>query len=148
MPPPGEWCAAYAKARVRDAIDFPMAGVAAALRRDGDVIGGLRMAITGTNSAPLMIDTGELVGRAWGDDAAATLALALRKKANVLRTTMAGPKARRRAMQGMARRLMDTVLDACRERGIRAVVLHASPDGRPLYESLGFSSTNEMRLML
>jgi 4-hydroxybenzoyl-CoA reductase subunit beta len=109
LPPPGEWRAAYAKARVRDAIDFPMAGVAAALRRDGDVIGGLRMAITGTNSAPLMIDTGELVGRAWSDDAAATLALALRKKANVLRTTMAGPKARRRAMQGMARRLMDTL---------------------------------------
>jgi 4-hydroxybenzoyl-CoA reductase subunit beta len=109
LPPPGEWRAAYAKARVRDAIDFPMAGVAAALRRDGDVIGGLRMAITGTNSAPLMIDTGELVGRAWSDDAAATLALALRKKANVLRTTMAGVKARRRAMQGMARRLMDTL---------------------------------------
>lgn len=109
LPPPGKWRAAYAKARVRDAIDFPMAGVAASLRRDGDVIGGLRMAITGTNSAPLMIDTGELVGRAWSDDAAATLALALRKKANVLRTTMAGPKARRRAMQGMARRLMDTL---------------------------------------
>ena len=109
LPPPGEWRAAYAKARVRDAIDFPMAGVAASLLRDGDVIGGLKMAITGTNSAPLMINTGELVGRAWGDDAAATLALALRKKANVLRTTMAGVKARRRAMQGMARRLMDTL---------------------------------------
>jgi 4-hydroxybenzoyl-CoA reductase subunit beta len=109
LPPPGEWRAAYAKARVRDAIDFPLAGVAVALRRDGDVIGGLRVAITGTNSAPLMIDTGDLVGRAWGDDAAAALALALRKKANVLRTTMSGPKARRRAMQGMARRLVDTL---------------------------------------
>jgi 4-hydroxybenzoyl-CoA reductase subunit beta len=73
------------------------------------VIGDLKVAITGTNSAPLMIDTGELIGRAWNDDAAAKLAQALRKKANVLRTTMAGPKARRRAMQGMARRLMDTL---------------------------------------
>ncbi len=29
-----------------------------------------------------------------------------------------------------------------------AVILHASPDGRVLYESLGFAATNEMRLML
>jgi 4-hydroxybenzoyl-CoA reductase subunit beta len=94
---------------VRDAVDFPLAGVAAALKRDGDVIGGLRIAITGTNSAPLMIDTDELVGRAWNDEAAAILALALRAKANVLRTTVGGPKSRRRALQGMARRLMDTL---------------------------------------
>ncbi len=109
LPPPGSRRTAYAKARVRDAVDFPMAGVAVSLRRDGDVIGDLKVAITGTNSAPLMIDTGELIGRAWNDDTAAKLAQALRKKANVLRTTMAGPKARRRAMQGMARRLMDTL---------------------------------------
>jgi 4-hydroxybenzoyl-CoA reductase subunit beta len=109
LPPPGSWRAAYVKTRVRDAVDFPLAGVAAALKRDGDVIGGLRIAITGTNSAPLMIDTDELVGRAWNDEAAAILALALRAKANVLRTTVGGPKSRRRALQGMARRLMDTL---------------------------------------
>lgn len=50
--------------------------------------------------------------------------------------------------QGIARHLMGTVLDACRERGVRAVILHASPEGRALYESLGFAPTNEMRLML
>lgn len=55
------------------------------------------------------------------------------------------PEWRRR---GIARELMNTVLEACRERGIRAVILHASPEGRALYESLGFSPTNEMRLML
>jgi 4-hydroxybenzoyl-CoA reductase subunit beta len=109
LPPPSGWRAAYVKTRVRDAVDFPLAGVAAALKRDGDVIGGLRIAITGTNSAPLMIDTDELVGRAWNDEAAAILALALRAKANVLRTTVGGPKSRRRALQGMARRLMDTL---------------------------------------
>jgi GNAT superfamily N-acetyltransferase len=53
------------------------------------------------------------------------------------------PHARR---LGLARRLMDKALAWCRDNGIRAVILHASPDGRPLYESLGFSSTNEMRL--
>lgn len=55
------------------------------------------------------------------------------------------PEWRRR---GIARELMHAVLDACRERGIRAVILHASPEGRALYESLGFMPTNEMRLIL
>lgn len=48
--------------------------------------------------------------------------------------------------QGIARRLMEIALDWCRANGIRAVILHASAEGRTLYESLGFRSTNEMRL--
>jgi benzoate-CoA ligase len=107
LPPPGDWRASYAKARVRDAVDFPLAGVAVALRRDGGVIGDVRVAITGTNSAPLMIDTGKLVGCAWDAEAAAALAAALRKKANILRTTVVGAKYRRRAMQEMVRKLVD-----------------------------------------
>lgn len=109
VPPPGTWHAAYAKARVRDAVDFPLAGVAVALRREGNAIAGLKVAITGTNSAPLAIDTTGLIGRAWDGETATVLAAALKKTANALRTTVTGPKYRRRAMQGMARRLMDTV---------------------------------------
>lgn len=55
------------------------------------------------------------------------------------------PEWRRR---GIARELMSIVLDACRKREIRAVILHASPEGRALYASLGFAPTNEMRLIL
>jgi GNAT superfamily N-acetyltransferase len=47
---------------------------------------------------------------------------------------------------GLARLLMQTALGWCQDNGIRAVILHSSADGRPLYESLGFKSTNEMRL--
>lgn len=47
---------------------------------------------------------------------------------------------------GLARALMETALGWCRDNGIRAVILHASSDGRRLYEALGFKSTNEMRL--
>jgi hypothetical protein len=36
----------------------------------------------------------------------------------------------------------------CREQGYKTVALHASDEGRPLYESLGFQPTNEMRLHL
>ncbi|MBI3742580.1 MAG: GNAT family N-acetyltransferase, partial [Chloroflexi bacterium] len=46
----------------------------------------------------------------------------------------------------LARKLTTTILDWCRANNIRTVILHASDDGRALYESLGFKPTNEMRL--
>jgi len=48
--------------------------------------------------------------------------------------------------RGIGEALMRTLLDALEERGIRRVVLHASVEGRGLYERLGFVATNEMRL--
>lgn len=107
LPPPGARRAAYAKARVRDAIDFPLAGVAVALARDQGVLSALRIAITGMNSAPLLVDVDMIVGRPWDQETAALLTQALRGRANALATTLVGPKYRRRAMQGLARRLMD-----------------------------------------
>jgi GNAT superfamily N-acetyltransferase len=50
--------------------------------------------------------------------------------------------------RGLARRLMAAMLDWCRAQDLQAVSLHASAEGRPLYEALGFEPTNEMRLML
>ena len=40
---------------------------------------------------------------------------------------------------------MRELLSWCRANGVESVVLHASPEGRPLYEQLGFTPTNEMR---
>jgi GNAT superfamily N-acetyltransferase len=48
--------------------------------------------------------------------------------------------------RGVAAALMRTVLDGLAASGVRRVVLHASDDGRHLYERLGFAPTNEMRL--
>ncbi len=48
--------------------------------------------------------------------------------------------------QGIARRLVKTMIERCRAEGFTAVALHASKEGRPLYESFGFQPTNEMRL--
>ena len=48
--------------------------------------------------------------------------------------------------RGVAEALMRTLLDALALRGIRRIVLHASAEGRRLYERLGFEPTNEMRL--
>lgn len=50
--------------------------------------------------------------------------------------------------RGLARRLMATIIDWCRAEGMRSLYLHASDDGRPLYEQIGFTPTNEMRLDL
>ena len=55
------------------------------------------------------------------------------------------PEFRRR---GIAREIMSMLIDWCRAQGFQSVNLHASSDGRPLYEQLGFEATNEMRLGL
>ena len=106
LPPQAGWVAGYAKLRVRESVDFPLAGIACAVQRDGDRLAGLRMAITGTNSAPLAV-VADLAGAAWDDAAAQVLVAAIRKTANVLKTTSVGPKYRRRVLLAAARRLAD-----------------------------------------
>ena len=46
--------------------------------------------------------------------------------------------------QGLARQLLAAIIDWAPGAGIVRLVLHASADGRPLYESLGFQAGNEM----
>ncbi len=46
--------------------------------------------------------------------------------------------------KGIARRLMETVLSEARRRNIRVLTLHASDEGRQLYEKLGFRQSREM----
>jgi GNAT superfamily N-acetyltransferase len=50
--------------------------------------------------------------------------------------------------KGLARWLMEAALYWCRANGIDFVILHASAEGRALYESLGFRDGNEMRVKL
>ena len=50
--------------------------------------------------------------------------------------------------KGIARKLMETMIGWCHKQGFGSVVLHASEEGRPLYQKLGFQATNEMRLLL
>ncbi len=50
--------------------------------------------------------------------------------------------------RGIARALMEKMIAWCRAHGFANVGLHASDEGRPLYEKLGFQPTNEMRLDL
>jgi GNAT superfamily N-acetyltransferase len=47
--------------------------------------------------------------------------------------------------QGLARRLLESILTWARSVGLESLVLHAAPDAKSLYETLGFVTTNEMR---
>ena len=48
--------------------------------------------------------------------------------------------------RGIARQVMLTIMAWLKEQRFRGVNLHASAEGRHLYEKLGFEATNEMRL--
>ena len=111
LPPAGNWRVGYEKARVRDAVDFPLAGVAVALQREGERIAGLRVAITGTNSAPLAVPTESFVGQNWSPELAAALGEAVRKTSNVLQTTTLAVKYRRRVLVKLTGRLAATLWD-------------------------------------
>ncbi|MFA6020893.1 MAG: 4-hydroxybenzoyl-CoA reductase subunit beta [Rhodospirillales bacterium] len=109
IPPQAGWLSAYEKARVREAIEFPLAGVAVALKKEGGKIAGLRVAITGTNSAPLMVPVDELIGQVWNASAAETLAKSVRKISNVLKSTVSSVKYRRRMALALARKLTEAL---------------------------------------
>lgn len=55
------------------------------------------------------------------------------------------PEYRRR---GLARRLMAEAVAEAKRRGLRFMILHATDQGRPLYESLGWTDTAEMALII
>ena len=50
--------------------------------------------------------------------------------------------------QGLATQMMRAIMAWCHDHGILTITLHASDQGRPIYESLGFDQTNEMRIIL
>ena len=64
------------------------------------------------------------------------------RRGNILNVYTAKDYRRR----GLARELMDAILSWCRENGYDTIILHASQEGRALYEAMGFQPTNEMRL--
>jgi GNAT superfamily N-acetyltransferase len=55
------------------------------------------------------------------------------------------PRHRRR---GLARKILETIVEWCRCNGFKTLTLHAVDASRPLYESMGFKPTTEMRMFL
>ena len=50
--------------------------------------------------------------------------------------------------KGLARQIAQRAIEHCKAQGIKRIGLGASAAGKPLYESLGFQPTSEMRLEL
>jgi 4-hydroxybenzoyl-CoA reductase subunit beta len=97
----------YRKARARGAIDFPLAGVACALRIDSGVLRELRVALTGTNARPLLLTgTDALVGHAVDDASLAALGKLVQKQASPMRTTVTQSNYRRQVASVIAQRLV------------------------------------------
>ncbi len=102
----------YDKVRVRRSIDYPLAGVAAGVVREGGVLAELRLAFTGTNPRPLRLeDTGALHGRAPDDEAMERLNRLVRKQVMAMRTTFTSGHYRRHAAGVLARRLVRRLFD-------------------------------------
>jgi len=94
----------YAKSRVRSAIDFPLASVAVGLRRDGDAVAELRVALTGTNSMPLLVEgTEELTGAPLNDAMLEGLDDLIRKQIQPMNSTFTPPGYRRRVVANLTR---------------------------------------------
>ena len=97
----------YRKARVRGAMDFPLAGVACALAvRDG-ALRELRVALTGTNARPIVLTgTDALLGRPADEGVLASLGKLVQKQASPMRTSVTQPNYRRQVAAVLAQRLV------------------------------------------
>ena len=49
----------YMKLRIRGSIDYPLAGVAVAIKKNGGLVEDARVAITAVNPAPLLVKGAE-----------------------------------------------------------------------------------------
>ncbi|HXX09821.1 MAG TPA: 4-hydroxybenzoyl-CoA reductase subunit beta [Pseudolabrys sp.] len=102
-PPPS----AYAKIRVREAIDFPLAGVAVAITAPGSIVVSLKIALTGTNSRPFVLaGTEAFTGRSVDEKLLQEIERLVQKQAQPMRTTLTSANYRRVTAAALARRLM------------------------------------------
>ena len=97
----------YRKARVRGAMDFPLAGVAVSLTRNEARIAQVRVALTGTNSHPLLLaGTEALAGRVVDDETLAMLGKLVAKQVSPMRTTVTASNYRRQVASVLAQRVL------------------------------------------
>jgi 4-hydroxybenzoyl-CoA reductase subunit beta len=105
--PPNELVSGYRKACVRGAIDFPLAGVACALSVHAGKLMELRVAITGTNSQPMVLaGTEALLGRTLSADTLSALGKLVQKQVSPMRTTVAQSNYRRLVAVVLTQRLV------------------------------------------
>ena len=101
---------AYDKIRIRRSIEYPVAGVAVALGREGGRLTDLRVAFTGTNPRPVLLKgTAELCGGALDDAVLTALDDLVRDQVMAMKTTFTPGHYRRRVANVLARRLVGSL---------------------------------------
>jgi 4-hydroxybenzoyl-CoA reductase subunit beta len=104
---------AYDKIRIRRSIEYPVAGVAVALRRDGDTLADLRVAFTGTNPRPVRLSgTAALCAGPLNAGVLAGLDALVRDQIMAMKTTFTPGHYRRRVAGVLARRLVQRLFES------------------------------------
>jgi len=106
-PQPAGSRSGYRKARVRAAMDFPLAGVAMRATFDSGKLTSLRVALTGTNSQPLLLEgTAALCGAPVDEAMQVQLGKRIGKQVSPMRTTVTASNYRRQVAMVLAQRLL------------------------------------------
>jgi 4-hydroxybenzoyl-CoA reductase subunit beta len=111
----------YDKIRIRRSIEYPVAGVAVALRREGDTLADLRVAFTGTNPRPVLLaGTRELCGGPLDERVLKGLDDLVRDQIMSMKTTFTPGHYRRRVAGVLAKRLVKRLFEGGTSSTLRA----------------------------
>ncbi len=100
------WRGSYQKLRIRGSIDYPLAGVAVALKMNSGRIEDARVAITAVNPAPHLLKDADaqLIGVAASEEAADRIGELAARTAKPLTTSVLTPEYRREMVRVFAKR--------------------------------------------
>ena len=97
----------YQKARVRGAMDFPLAAVAVSLGLKDGRVSALRVGISGTNSHPLLLaGAAELAGEVMDEALVARVGKLVQKQVSPMRSTITPSNYRRQVAATLTQRLL------------------------------------------
>lgn len=101
----------YQKLRIRSSIDYPLAGVALAMKCRNGTCEDARIGLTAVNPAPVRIEEASrlLAGRSYSAELADAVAQAVIRTGKPLKTSVSTPEYRREALQVFTRRALRTL---------------------------------------
>jgi 4-hydroxybenzoyl-CoA reductase subunit beta len=106
------WKGSYMKLRLRGSIDYPLAGVAVAVKQNDGPVESASVALTAVNPAPLLVAAAEhaLVGKHIDEHVATVVGELAAKTAKPLTTSALTPEYRREVVKVYAKRAVMAVI--------------------------------------